>query len=113
MLSGLAPGDPIVISEIHRSLIKASGREIQILPHRDCSPAINISSVEKSSSLLFLTFVPYAEVLCFPHATMNKYRRVAISRDLLYSEEHLLEELKVYDVILVKHSSRKVEVFFH
>lgn len=98
------------IFEVHRSLVKACGREPKIMPQGDGSLLVEVSSPEESSKLRALTSVPGATVSCSPHATMNQSRGVVFSRDLLrYSEERLVNELKNYDVTSVRRVQRKVD----
>lgn len=98
------------IFDVHRSLVKACGREPKVTPQRDGSLLVEVASQEEANRLSALTGVPGSEVSCTPHKTLNQSKGVIFHRDLLrYSEERLLRELTDEGVVAVHRFQKKVD----
>ena len=62
------------IFDVHRTLIKACGREPKVSSQRDGSLLVEVSSPEESARLRAISSVPGTQVACTPHATLNQYK---------------------------------------
>ena len=98
------------IFDVHRALIKVCGREPKVSSQRDGSLLVEMSSPKKSVRFRAISSVPRTQVACTPHATLNQYKGVIFSRDIMrYSNEKLLHELSDHGVVGVDRLQKKVD----
>ena len=106
-------GKPVIeldIFEVHREIVAICGREPRMSTQGDGSLLVEVASAEESSRLQEKCNAPETRFSCTPHATFNQSRGVVYCRELLrYSEEKLLEELRVHKVVGVQRFNKKID----